>query len=211
MQRYLSQLLEDLEAIAGNPPEVPWTETPPHLAHDPVIAELALTPFKPISELTGIGPEVFPDATELERDQWKMVNEAILKLYEALNLSLIDCPKDIPPEVLYDVLTSNWDFPVQYLPLSGMDVELCTHDPNTCPYGDYCEFCEQPPTANQVFYNGFYNDDGEKIDPESVPIPSLCLICKSYHTDDWEENLLCLMNRFDQKDNDEFRCGAFEK
>lgn len=211
MQRYLTQLLEDLEAIAVKPPEAPWTETPPHLAHDPIIAELALVPFKPISEWTGMGPEVFPDVTELEGGQWERVNEAILKVYEALNLSLIDCPKEIPPEVLYEVLTENWDFPVQYLLLSGMDVELCSHDTDTCPYGEYCEYCEQAPTLKQEIYNGFYNDDGEKIDPESVPIPSLCLICKSYDTGDWEEDLLCLMNRFDQKDDEEFRCGAFEQ
>jgi hypothetical protein len=137
MQRYINQLIEDLEAIAVKPPEAPWTETLPHLAHDPVIAELALVPFKPISEWTGIGPEVFPDVTELEGGQWERVNEEI--------------------------------------------------------------------------YNGFYNDDGEKIDPESEPIPSLCLNCKSYDSGDWEENLLCLMNRFDQKDDEEFRCGAFEQ
>jgi len=59
--------------------------------------------------------------------------------------------------------------------------------------------------------NGFYNDDGEKIDPELVPIPGLCVICKSHLADDWEENLLCLMNRYDQRNDDDFKCGAFEK
>ena len=59
--------------------------------------------------------------------------------------------------------------------------------------------------------NGFYNDDGNKIDPESVPIPGLCTICKSRYSEDWEENLLCLMNRHDQKDDTNFECGAFEK
>jgi len=59
--------------------------------------------------------------------------------------------------------------------------------------------------------NGFYDDDGNKIDPDSVPVPSLCVICKSHQVDDWEENLLCLMNRFDQRNDDDFKCGAFEK
>ncbi len=211
MESYLKQLIQDLETIAANPPEVPWTDTPLHLAHDPVIAELALIPFKPISEWTGIHPEVFPNAYKLESGQWERVNQAIFKVYKALNLSLIDCPEDLPPEILYDVLTGNWDLLVQYLPSSGMDVELCTHEAETCPYVDYCECCEQDPNLHQEIYNGLYNDDGEKIDMESVPIPSLCLICKSYDFDDWEENLLCLMNRSDQKDDEEFMCGAFEK
>ena len=59
--------------------------------------------------------------------------------------------------------------------------------------------------------NGFYDDDGNKIDPDSVPVHSLCVICKSHHIDDWEENLLCLMNRYDQRDTEDFKCGAFKK
>jgi len=59
--------------------------------------------------------------------------------------------------------------------------------------------------------NGFYNDDGEKINPESVPVPGLCILCKSYQSDDWEENLLCLMNRYDQRNDKDFKCGVFEK
>lgn len=211
MHHYLIQLLLDLETIAANPPEAPWFETPPHLAHDPAIAELALVPFKPISEWTGISQEAFPDVALLVGGQWERVNKAILKVYEALNLSLIDCPKDMPPEALYEVLTGNWDLPVQYLPLSGMDVELCTHDPQTCLYGEYCEYCDMPPFPKQEFLWGLYDDDGNKIEPESVPVLSLCLICKSYASGDWEENLLCLMNRSDQKDDPEFECGAFEK
>lgn len=59
--------------------------------------------------------------------------------------------------------------------------------------------------------NGFYDDDGTKIDPDSVPVPSLCVICKKHLADDWEENLLCLMNRYDQRNDEDFNCGAFEK
>lgn len=59
--------------------------------------------------------------------------------------------------------------------------------------------------------NGLYNDDGTKVDPNLVPVPGLCIICKKYQMDDWEENLFCLMNRNDQRDSDDFQCGAFEK
>lgn len=59
--------------------------------------------------------------------------------------------------------------------------------------------------------NGLYNDDGSKIDPESVPVPGLCIVCKKYQIDDWDENVFCLLNRNDQKDSDNFECGAFEK
>jgi len=58
--------------------------------------------------------------------------------------------------------------------------------------------------------NGFYDDNGDKIEPDTVPVPGLCLVCKSHQADDWDENLLCMMNRFDQRNNDNFECGAFQ-
>ncbi|MCD6090475.1 MAG: hypothetical protein J7J72_03150 [Bacteroidales bacterium] len=58
--------------------------------------------------------------------------------------------------------------------------------------------------------NGIYNDDGTKVDPQTIPLPALCIICKKYQIDDWDENLLCQMNRHDQRNDDEFKCGAFE-
>jgi len=56
---------------------------------------------------------------------------------------------------------------------------------------------------------GFYDDDGTKINPELVPKPSLCITCKK---DDLggEEDILCILNRHDQKDEDDFKCGAYE-
>ncbi|MBI4647795.1 MAG: hypothetical protein HY738_14700 [Bacteroidia bacterium] len=59
--------------------------------------------------------------------------------------------------------------------------------------------------------NGIYDDDGNKINPDLMTVPALCTICKSYHNDDWEENILCSLNRYDQRNDKDFHCGAFEK
>ena len=59
--------------------------------------------------------------------------------------------------------------------------------------------------------SGLYDDDGNKIEPDSIPVPGLCIICKHHDSDFWEDNLLCLMNRNDQKNNPDFECGSFEK
>lgn len=63
----------------------------------------------------------------------------------------------------------------------------------------------------QDFVGGFFNDDGTPIDLDLIPVPGLCIICKSYHNDDPEEKFLCIMNRNDQRDDSDFICGAFEK
>lgn len=48
----------------------------------------------------------------------------------------------------------------------------------------------------------FYDDDGTEINPETVPKPTLCTTCAN-------EEEFCIINRFDQKDEDEFICGAY--
>lgn len=60
-------------------------------------------------------------------------------------------------------------------------------------------------------YNGYYDDDGNQIHPENLPKPGLCIICKKNTCDDSEEEMLCNLNRLDQRNDEEFICGAFEK
>ncbi|MDP1622439.1 MAG: hypothetical protein Q8M08_08875 [Bacteroidales bacterium] len=138
MQHYLQQLIEDLEEAAQNPPSATFIEPPPHLENLRFAAELALVPFKPISEWTGINDKVFPQMYLLSADDAACVNKAILNLLASIGVEIVDIPLDFPPELLYNALISIWDEPVQYLPSSGYDLELCTDDPETCPYGDLC-------------------------------------------------------------------------
>ena len=53
----------------------------------------------------------------------------------------------------------------------------------------------------------FYDDDGTEINPDLVPKPSLCVMCR--HDDDPGQLDLCLLTRFDQQDGDDFICDAF--
>jgi hypothetical protein len=56
--------------------------------------------------------------------------------------------------------------------------------------------------------SGYY-DDGTKVNPELIIKPSLCLSCK--HEDDPSQEQLCTLNRMDQQDEDDFKCGVYEK
>ncbi len=141
MQKYINQLISDLQFIASQKLQEAYIEIPPQMEEIPDTGELALVPFKPISQWTGIKAEVFPEMWQLSYEQCEQVNRAIFKVYENLKLDLIDKPKDIPEDWLYDVLSSNWGYYVQYLPLSGMDLELCSSNWKTCSYGEYCDFC----------------------------------------------------------------------
>ena len=56
---------------------------------------------------------------------------------------------------------------------------------------------------------GFFDDDGNEINSDLIKKPSLCLTC--VHDDDSNEELLCNMTRFDQRNENDFICFAYKK
>ena len=59
--------------------------------------------------------------------------------------------------------------------------------------------------------SGIFDDDGYEIKRETIKMQPLCLTCRRYYLDDLEEELLCNLNRNDQANESEFRCGVYEK
>ena len=53
----------------------------------------------------------------------------------------------------------------------------------------------------------YYDDDGNELDPASIPVPQMCLMCEK--KDDPNEEILCNLNRLDQAGTTHFKCGAF--
>jgi hypothetical protein len=58
---------------------------------------------------------------------------------------------------------------------------------------------------------GMFDDDGYEINPDSIKKPSICLTCLKNIDPDWEEELLCNLNRNDKADEKEFKCHEYEK
>ena len=54
----------------------------------------------------------------------------------------------------------------------------------------------------------YFNDDGTEINPDLIPMPDLCLVCKK--KDDPYEEIPCTLNRIGREPGDEFVCYAFE-
>jgi len=61
---------------------------------------------------------------------------------------------------------------------------------------------------NQEPLHGFFRDDGTPINPELVPKPSLCILCRKDNSP--SEEILCLLTRAEHKGSAEFVCDAFE-
>lgn len=56
---------------------------------------------------------------------------------------------------------------------------------------------------------GFFDDDGNEINTDLIKKPSLCLTC--VHDNDPNEEILCNMTRYDQRNDKEFICFAYRK
>ena len=53
----------------------------------------------------------------------------------------------------------------------------------------------------------YYDDNGNELGPSAIVMPRMCLICEKKV--DPDEEILCNLNRLDQRDEKVFRCGAF--
>jgi DNA-directed RNA polymerase subunit RPC12/RpoP len=58
---------------------------------------------------------------------------------------------------------------------------------------------------------GIFDDEGYQIDPDQIKKPYLCINCSKNIYPGPEDEMLCNLNRFDQKDTDNFICHSFEE
>jgi hypothetical protein len=58
---------------------------------------------------------------------------------------------------------------------------------------------------------GLFDDDGYEIKPDLIVKPPLCMTCRKNYDPDLEDDILCNLNRHDQRDSETFVCYAYEK
>lgn len=152
MEKYINQLLADLEVAKQNVPlpidyEILYPDHPaveyglPHL----VAFDLQATP---LSQLLGINFEQLPPVEKLTDEQAEKLNKGILELWKVFNLSA-DIPSvNIPSRLIYKALRDYWSRGhIQYMPIGTWHIEFCNYEPSQCPWGKaYCvckDFYEQ--------------------------------------------------------------------
>jgi hypothetical protein len=144
MQKYVDQLIEDLEKAKGNKPDKPNVNIlyPDHPALDyglDYIAEWECTPRIPMAELTGLDQDNFPPADKLTETQMEAICDKILQVWQEFNL-YADFPEGLPAITKYQLLRKRWGEDVQYISEGNCHLEFCEYDHQNCPFGiDYCQ------------------------------------------------------------------------
>jgi hypothetical protein len=199
MERYIIQLIEDLQAAHSLQVSSDYT---------------SLNRIGTMEKFFGINRSVFPPAEMLSETQLVALSDAIIALLDAHRYIVhVAMMEGVPKNVLYQRLIRIWTKDTYYCTSGLMGLDSCDPDPGTCGLKEWCRCtwfeCDDDFVLPQ--YNGIYDDEGNKIDIDTIPIPELCLSCRSYLTEDWDENILCSLTRADDYGDEEFRCYSYKK
>ncbi|HAH22578.1 MAG TPA: hypothetical protein DCL77_02230 [Prolixibacteraceae bacterium] len=195
----------------------------------------------PISEITGIQQEQLPPVEKLNEDQQALLAAALEDLLQHFHFELDfprDYPLHLRYAFIRQLWSEEQvavTFGNIHIEFCDYDEENCPFPGycNSCQEAsEYMKnYIEHGSKANaedmddepcpydisddegpyRIDINELNDAHGNRIDLNSIPLPGLCVICNKYRIDDWDENLLCLMNRNDQSDQLDFECGGFEK
>jgi hypothetical protein len=58
---------------------------------------------------------------------------------------------------------------------------------------------------------GIFDDDGYEIQRKTIKMQPLCLTCLKNNSEDWENDVMCNLTRFDQQKSDNFKCYDYQK
>ena len=95
---------------------------------------------KTMFEHFGFSFEQFPPIEILDKSNADALTPVILRMWAAFNYS-VAFPKETPSEMLYPLLCKQMEEPAMLLNNGIIGIEFCEYDPQTCPFGTYCD-CE---------------------------------------------------------------------
>ena len=140
MQRYLQQLLTDIEVATINV-SLPFIEKELSL-HDWISAseEGVKAPVRNLCEWTGITQEMLPPATMLKANEVKKLLEALKKMLEAYNCHFV-LQTEVPEQLQYEAIRQNINQDVKVREWHMGFFEMCESgtQSKTCALGEYCQ------------------------------------------------------------------------
>jgi hypothetical protein len=137
MQKYIDQLLEDIEA-AMKP--VDRNKEPQSLQdHFREIEKLVAMgePEYDLSFYCGLREQQFPASDLLSTKQLKALFKALSKMIVSYNVSVL-IPKSVPLREAYSLLISTLNKKVYLVEFGSVVIEFCSEEPSHCPLKKHC-------------------------------------------------------------------------
>ena len=147
MQRYVEQLIEDIRAIAKNPPNVSAgknylssSETETEYFDD--VEKFIRGDELNLSAIVGLPKSALPDHQRLSDRQVKWLCQELILMLRAWNFEP-EFPCKLPVRLQYQTIRDHWDDKVVYVASGTMHIEFCSYDRDECPFPDHCTFCDE--------------------------------------------------------------------
>lgn len=189
LQRYITQLLEDIQTATQNVPE-PWypleEETDDEFGVLPWMEDPENAPTKSLEEWTSLKKEQFPPESRLTDAQVSSLLNAIKGMLDAYNCSAV-FQIEVPERIQYRVIRERFRQEVPMLKANYFFFELCDKkdkkDRSECILGEkYCH-C----TFFEAFFEKFEDGQNEETDYNIDPYEEYML--KRRYGDDWHKHI----------------------
>ena len=137
MDRYIEQIMQDLEEAKKNaPPEPDFGDTYEEFAN--TMFALETNPGKPAKKIFGLGREDLPPSDKLNPAQLKKLYHAIVDTFTAFSCH-ISFPEQVPLKLRYDILRDEFADEVMHNPAFLNHYDFCT---GWCPGCRILDFCD---------------------------------------------------------------------
>ena len=161
MERYITQLIEDLQARHkpdAEPTPFSWKDDDdPDDLFGEVERYLSGGHEQRIGDVLDLIPEQFPPVNQLNAEQLSQLVRTYHHLLFTWNICT-DIPENLPLPTAYPLLVSTLDREV-YLAEDGfVTIEFCNYDSQTCPYAEVCR-CDEKYEAMKNFTRPESDDD----------------------------------------------------
>lgn len=147
MERYINQLIEDIDEIARNATAKInannlFNSTNGDNEFDPSIVERYIySEGEQIEKIVGLPQQMLPPPERLTDVQKERLVEQLLGLMELFNFHL-DYPASLPKYHLYGFVWNLWKEKHVYMETGNYHIEMCVYDKEYCQFSDICSDCK---------------------------------------------------------------------
>ena len=144
MQRYIDQVIEDIDQLLEKEPPFKNAKTPENIWEELEEMEESFQNDKgfPVVEFSNISQEQLPPAEALAQEHLTLLIAKIQTLLNHCNFFL-EFPDNLPESMMYTAIRENWE----KFKLPEMDFfchyEFCGYEEENCPFPGYCNKCEE--------------------------------------------------------------------
>ena len=139
MQKYIEQLLQDIEAAKR--PEATTNSDDPDLLPDFDTVECFLSGEDNLflSQYCGMEPSQFPETGKLTETQQQRIVAALRSMYATYGVCF-DLPEKLPTGLQYQFLVKGLEKECFVCDWGMVHIDFCDYDPDHCPFGrEYCD------------------------------------------------------------------------